>query len=291
MQVIARVVFAIGLVLALHCAARAGPLQVTAAENSYGDVARQIGGDAVNVASIISNPDQDPHLFELTPSIIRHVAGAQIVILNGANYDPWMNKLISATPRSGRIVLNVAELVGKGPGDDPHLWYAPGVMQVLAGALAETFSKVDSTQAAEYTARQQAFKHSLIDIDKKIEQIRAKFGALSVTATEPLFGYMVSALGLQMRNKRFQLAVMNNSEPSAADVAAFERDLKERTVKVLLYNKQAATNMTRRMIEIARRANIPVVGLTETEPAGMTYQSWVLAELDHLQKALAESSQ
>jgi zinc/manganese transport system substrate-binding protein len=291
MQLIARGLFAIGLVLALHCAARAGPLQVTAAENSYGDVARQIGGDAVNVASIISNPDQDPHLFELTPSIIRHVAGAQIVILNGANYDPWMNKLISATPRSGRIVLNVAELVGKGPGDDPHLWYAPGVMQVLAGALAETFSKVDSTQAAEYTARQQAFKHSLIDIDKKIEQIRAKFGALSVTATEPLFGYMVSALGLQMRNKRFQLAVMNNSEPSAADVAAFERDLKERTVKVLLYNKQAATNMTRRMIEIARRANIPVVGLTETEPAGMTYQSWVLAELDHLQKALAESSQ
>jgi zinc/manganese transport system substrate-binding protein len=291
MQVIARGLFAIGLVLALACAARAGPLRVTAAENFYGDVAREIGGDAVDVANIISSPEQDPHLFELTPSIIRHVAGAQIVILNGANYDPWMNKLISATPRSERIVLNVAELVGKGPGDDPHLWYAPGVMQVLAGALAETFSKVDSTKAAEYTARQQAFKHSLIDIDKKIEHIRAKFGGLSVTATEPLFGYMVSALGLQMRNQRFQLAVMNNSEPSAADVAAFEQDLKESKVKVLLYNKQAATNLTRRLLEIARRANIPVVGLTETEPAGMTYQSWVLAELDHLQKALAESSQ
>jgi zinc/manganese transport system substrate-binding protein len=281
---------AIGLVLALNCGAQAGRLQVAAAENFYGDIARQIGGDRVEVASIINNPDQDPHLFEITPSIIRHVAGAQIVILNGANYDGWMDKLVSATPRSGRIVLNIAQLAGKKAGDNPHLWYAPGAMQAVAAALAETLASIDSARAADYAARREAFNRSLAEIDTKIDHIRAKFAGVEVAATEPLFGYMVSQLGLQMRNQRFQLAVMNNTEPSAGDIAAFEQNLKEHKVKVLLFNRQATTNLTRRMLEIARRANIPVVGLTETQPAGMNYQSWILAQLDDLQKALADPS-
>jgi zinc/manganese transport system substrate-binding protein len=111
-----------------------------------------------------------------------------------------------------------------------------------------------------------------------------------VTATEPVFGYMVSALGLKMRNERFQLAVMNDTEPSARDIAAFEGDLKERKVKVLLFNKQASTKLTQRMVELARISNIRVVGVTETQPAGMNYQDWMLMQLDELQKALADSS-
>jgi zinc/manganese transport system substrate-binding protein len=289
MKSIGQGLWAIGLVLALHSAAQAGRLQVVAAENFYADVARQIGGDAVEVASIINNPDQDAHLFELTPSIIRRVTGAQMVILNGANYDPWMEKLLSAAPRPGRLVLNVAQLVGKNAGDNPHLWYAPGVMEHVAARLAALFSDIDPLHAADYAARLKAFKSSLTDIEEKIDQIRGRFGGLTVTATEPVFGYMVSALGLQARNQRFQLAVMNDAEPSAGDIAAFEQDLQEHKVKALLYNKQAPTNLSRRMLEVARRANIPVVGLTETEPAGMTYQSWMLAQLDALQTALAGS--
>jgi zinc/manganese transport system substrate-binding protein len=110
-----------------------------------------------------------------------------------------------------------------------------------------------------------------------------------VTATEPVAGYMVSALGLIMRNERFQLAVMNDTEPSARDIAAFERDLNEHKVKVLLFNKQASTKLTERMLEVARRSNVRVVGVTETEPAGMNYQDWMLMQLDELQKALADS--
>jgi zinc/manganese transport system substrate-binding protein len=289
-KLIPQALFAIALVLAANSPAQAGRLQVVAAENFYGDVARQIGGDRVEVASIINNPDQDPHLFELTPSIIRHVAGAQIVIFNGANYDPWMNNLIAAAPRPGRAVLNVAQLTGKKPPDNPHLWYAPEVMQVVAGALSETFGKIDPVHAADYAARQETFDRSLKEIDKKVDRIRAKFAGTPVTATEPLLGYMASALDLQMRNQRFQLAVMNNTEPSASDTAAFEQDLKEHKVKVLLFSRQAATNLSRRMLEIAHRVKIPVVGLTETEPAGATYQSWMLAQLDDLQKALADTA-
>ena len=85
-------------------------IAVVAAENFYGDIARQIGGDRVAVVSIMSNPDQDPHLFETTPAVVRQLAKAQIVILNGANYDPWMDKLLTAAPRPGRVVISAAQL-------------------------------------------------------------------------------------------------------------------------------------------------------------------------------------
>jgi zinc/manganese transport system substrate-binding protein len=99
---------------------------------------------------------------------------------------------------------------------------------------------------------------------------------------------MASALGLQVRNERFQMAVMNDTEPSARDIAAFERDLREHKVRVLLYNKQTSTKLTQRMLDIARRSKIPVVGVTETEPIGMSYQGWMLTQLADLQKALAQ---
>src|ERR1039458_4758769 len=103
MKTVIGLMLALGLILTAEPRARAadGKLSVVAAENFYGDVARQIGGDDVAVASVMSNPDQDPHLFETTPSIVKQIAGAQIVILNGADYDSWMDKLlkVSSKPR------------------------------------------------------------------------------------------------------------------------------------------------------------------------------------------------
>jgi zinc/manganese transport system substrate-binding protein len=100
---------------------------------------------------------------------------------------------------------------------------------------------------------------------------------------------MVAALGLEMRNGRFQVAVMNSSEPSARDIASFQQDLREHKAKVLIYNKQANTPLTERMLEIARQSKVPVVGVTETQPSGMNYQEWMLMQLHELQKALAAS--
>ena len=292
MRSIPRSVPAFGFLLAMTIGSTAqeAKLNVVAAENFYGDIAQQIGGDFVDVVSIMSNPDQDPHLFETTPTVIRQVGAAQIVIFNGADYDPWMNKLISATPRAGRIVVDVAELMGTKIGANPHLWYAPATIPAVAKALAGAFSKADSAHAPDYALRQQAFEASLTALDKKIQQIRAKYAGIVVTATEPVFGYMVSTLGLKMRNERFQLAVMNDTEPSAGDIAAFEQDLKDRKVKVLLFNKQASTKLTQRMLDVARRSNIRVVGVTETQPAGINYQDWMLMQLDELQNALADPS-
>jgi len=284
-------VFAFGLVFAAALAApsRAAEAQITvvAAENFYGDIARQVGGERVTVVNIMSNPDQDPHLFETTPGIVRQLANADIVIFNGANYDPWMDKLLAAAPRPGRTVINAAQLVGAKAGENPHLWYKPATMPLVAAALADTLAKVDSAHSSGYAARLKVALSSLDRVTQRVAQLRAKYSGTVITATEPVFGQMAEALALTMRNQRFQIAMMNDTEPSARDVAALESDLKERRVKALIYNRQVSEKLTERMREIANKAKVPVIGVTETMPAGISFQDWVLGELDVLDKALS----
>jgi zinc/manganese transport system substrate-binding protein len=286
-----KVAAALALILAFGQTAPArgaeSQIAVVAAENFYGDIARQIGGDRISVTSIMTNPDQDPHLFETTPGIVRQLAGAQIVILNGANYDPWMEKLLAAAPRPGRTVISAAQLVGRNPGDNPHLWYDPATMPAVANALAAALTKADSAHASDYAARLNTTLSGLARITQRVAQLKAKHGGAAVTATEPVFGPMAEALGLTMRNQRFQLAMMNDTEPSARDVAAFENDLKERKVKLLIYNSQVSEKLTERLRDIAVRAKVPVVGVTETMPANVSFQDWVLGELDAVDKALS----
>jgi len=265
----------------------AAPVKLVAAENFYGGIAQAIGGPDAEVASIMSNPDQDPHLFETSPSVVRELADAQIVVLNGADYDPWMEKLIAAAPRPGRVVINVADLMGKKPGDNPHLWYDPATMPKAAQAIADALGKADPAHAADYAARLQATLADLAKVQERAKALRAKWAGTPVTATEPVFGLMAEAVGLKMRNQSFQIAMMNDTEPSAKDVAAFEDDLRHHKVKALLYNKQVSSKVTQRLIDIANKAKVPVVAVTETQPADMSFQDWMLGELTALDKALS----
>jgi zinc/manganese transport system substrate-binding protein len=275
--------------LTLGAPARAADVKiaVVAAENFYGDIARQIGGDQVTVVSIMNNPDQDPHLFETTPGIVRQIAGAQLAIVNGADYDQWMEKLIAAAPQPRRKVIVAAELTHKKAGDNPHLWYDPATMPAVAKAIAAALSNADPAHKNDYAARLATFLASLKPINDKIAAIRSKFSGAPVTASEPVFGYMAQALGLKMRNEKFQLSVMNDTEPSARDVAAFEQDLKDHKVRVLFYNKQAASKIVQHLVGLARAGNIPVVGVTETAPPDLSYQDWMLGQLGDTEKALA----
>jgi zinc/manganese transport system substrate-binding protein len=268
-------------------AAQAAPVEIVAAENFYGDVATQLGGSDVQVTSILANPDEDPHLFEASPSTARAIAGAGIAIFNGADYDPWMAKLLAASPAAGREVIEVAALVHRKPGDNPHLWYDPGTMPVLARTLAAALIKRDPAHRADYEARLARFEASLAPLDDAVARLRHAYKGTPVTATEPVFGYMAAAIGLEMRNPRFQLAVMNDTEPGAAEIAAFQKDLKTRAVKVLFYNVQTSEALTERMKALARKSGVPVVGVSETEPPGTTYQAWMLAQLASLDRALS----
>ncbi len=261
-------------------------ITIVAAENFYGDIAQQLAGNHAQVTSILSNPDEDPHLFEASPSVARDLASAKIVIYNGVDYDPWMAKLVAANKAPGRRVIIVGELLHKKTGVNPHLWYDPPTAPAVAKAITAALVAEDPAHKSDYEQRLQAFTDSLKTLTAKIAEIRKSASGISVTATEPVFGYMATALGFKMRNERFQLAVMNNTEPAASDVAAFENDLKMKRVKLFFYNSQASDSAAQRLLKIAQENQIPVVGVTETQPAGKTFQQWMEGELDAVEKAL-----
>jgi zinc/manganese transport system substrate-binding protein len=296
MKTFSGLAFAAALALAASPAAQissanaAGAVKLVAAENFCGNIAHEIGGLEVEVVSILNNPDQDPHLFETSPAVARQLAAAQIVIYNGADYDPWIAKLLKAAPKADRMVIVAADLVHAKAGDNPHLWYDPATMPKVAQALADALSKADPDHAADYAARLKTTLASLARVQARVKALRAKWAGQPVTATEPVFGPMAMALGLQMRNQRFQIAMMNNTEPSARDFAAFEDDLKHHKVKALIYNKQVSGKLTERLIAIAERAKVPVVAVTETQPADISFANWMLSQLAALDKALAGSN-
>ena len=197
-------------------------IAVVAAENFYGSVAKEIGGEGVAVTSIMNNPDQDPHLFEVSAAVIRQIAAARIVVYNGADYDPWMTKLLTAVTSPGHVAIVAADLVHRRAGDNPHLCYDPATMPAVASALATALAASDPVHKDEYAARLKTFLASLAPLREKIAAIRGKYAGTPVTATEPVFAPMAEALGLKMDNERFQLAIMNDTEPSARDLAARE---------------------------------------------------------------------
>ena len=260
---------------------------IVAAENFYGDVAQQIAGPGVAVSSILSNPDEDPHLFEASPSVARNLSSASIAVYNGLDYDPWMAKLLGAAKSAKRQVIVVAALTHRPKGSNPHIWYDPATMPAYAQALAADLSTADPDHADDYKTRLQQFLDSLKPLQDRVADLRKRYAGTPVTATEPVFGEMAKALGLKMQNESFQLAVMNNTEPSVSDMLAMEGDLRLRKVKLLIYNGQATDTAAKRLLNIAYESKVPVIAVTETEPMGKDYSAWMLSQLDALDRALS----
>jgi zinc/manganese transport system substrate-binding protein len=289
-RIAALTALAAGMTFAHGAFAAEAKIPVVAAENFYGDVVKQLGGDRVDVTSILSNPDQDPHLFEASPKTARALQHASLVVYNGADYDPWMAKLLAASKDAKRTTIVAADLTGKKSGDNPHLWYDPATMPKVARAVSAALEAADPAHKSAYDANLAKFLDSLKPIDAKVADLHGHYAGVPVTATEPVFGYMSDAVGLDMRNMRFQLATMNDTEASAADIAAFERDLRDKRVRVLIYNSQATEALTKRMLKLAQQSGVPAISVTETEPAGKTFQQWMLGQLDALDHALATAA-
>jgi zinc/manganese transport system substrate-binding protein len=256
------------------------PVSIVAAENFYGDVAQQIAGPSAQVTSIMSNPNQDPHEFQTDAKTARAVADADIVIYSGIGYDDWMDKLLGVQGKPTRVVINVSSLIGARDGDNPHIWYDPKTMPALAAKLGEILH----AQAAAAN-----FTDSMTPELNKIAELKPKCAGMKVTATEPVFGYMAAALGFDMLNYQFQIAVMNDTEPSFQQTADYEKSLTSHTAKILFYNSQVTDPVTQRMQTLAKNNNIPVVGVTETQPLeAKSYQDWMLNELAAIEAALKQ---
>jgi len=266
------------------------PIKVVAAQNFYGEAAIAIGGDRVVVEIVAIGPDVDPHDFEPSPSIARSFADARVVIVNGADYDHWAEQLLESTERPQRVIVEAAGLIGVAEGENPHVWYDPRTMPAMAKALARTFAELDPNGADGYEARRSAYIDGLAAMKEKIASIRQRFEGTPITATEPVFGYMADALGLEMSNQDFQTAIMNETEPSAKEIAKVIDDIRDNRVKALIYNTQVDDAMTSQFLVVADEADVPIVGVTETTPNGVTYPDWMLNQLDTLEKALAGPS-
>jgi zinc/manganese transport system substrate-binding protein len=273
---------------AAHQTARPGALQVVAAENFWGNIAAQIGGDRVDVTSIISDPNTDPHLYESSANDAAAVAVADLVITNGLGYDEFMTKLLAGSGRADRGVVEAARVLGvSGPDANPHLWYdLPRVPQVAA-AIEQSLAAQDPAHAAEYERNLQSFNRSLSETDTVIAAIQRKYHGAPVAYTESVPAYLLAAAGLQVKTPDgFARSIEAGEDPAPADSAAMQGLLTSRSIKVLLYNAQATSPVTQRLRDLARQNGIPVVGVTETLPAAASYQSWQLDQVRSLLNAL-----
>jgi zinc/manganese transport system substrate-binding protein len=198
-----------------------------------------------------------------------------------------MTRLLGASPARADGLIVVAALLHLHPGDNPHLWYDPAAMPALVAVLATHLAR-DHADPDGLELRQARLLGSLRALRARIDGLRRKLAGAPIAATEPVFGPMVQALGLQDTQARFQLAVMNGAEPRAGDIAAFQDDLRAHRVRALITNSQTSNPAVLRLVEIARQSAIPVVSVSETLPPGETYQAWLGAELDALEAALRQ---
>src|ERR1700726_3234585 len=217
-----------------------GPVQVVAAENFWGSIAAQVGASHVHVTSIIVDPNADPHSYEPTAADARAVVDAQYVIVNGAGYDPWADKLLQANPVSGRRELNVGNFNGKHEGDNPHMWYNPDYVNAVASKIRDDLKAIDPADASAFDQSAQAFLTTgLKQYHDLIASIKAKYSGTPVGATESIFSYLAPALGLNLITPYSYLkAVSEGADISAADQATVEQQIRQKQIKILIYNSQ-----------------------------------------------------
>ena len=274
-------------------AAAASTSKITAigAENEYADVISQVGGKYVSVTAIESNPNTDPHTYEASPAVAREITAASLIVQNGVGYDTWATTIENASPNDSRKVINVQQLLGLPDSTpNPHLWYKPATMPAVATAVAADLAAIQPAHAAYFKSNAAAFIASLTAWNQAIAAFKAAHPGTPVATTEPVADYMLQAVGADnMTPWAFQADIMNGTDPSPQDVTIERSLFTQHKVKAFLYNQQVTDSLTESIIALAHTNGIPVIGVYETMPApGYDYQSWMLAEVNALNKAVTD---
>ena len=273
------------------CSTAGGAIQVVAAENFWGSLASQIGGSHVNVTSIVTDPNTDPHEYESNTAGARAIADACMVIVNGAGYDTWALNEIGASNAPHQTVLNVQVLLGQPIDANPHFWYSPYYVNTTVRAMYSDLVTIDPSNSAYYKQQYANLNSSLWTSYMKQELlIKRQFGGTPVASTESIFVYMANATGLRIITPpAFMEAVAEGNDPSSQDVATFQDQLNEgnATVRVLVYNAQTITPLTQSLLALAAKNEIPYIRISETiQPPNYTFQAWMQGEVGELQIAL-----
>jgi zinc/manganese transport system substrate-binding protein len=265
------------------------PISAVGVETEYADVIAQVGGRYVRTSAIVSDPNTDPHEFEVSPKIARKIAGAKLIVRNGIGYDDWAAKIIAAAPDPGRLVIDVQQLRGLPDSTpNPHLWYDPKTMPAVAAAVAADLSVLLPAEQNYFAANAQKFAASLAPWNAEIAAFKHDFPGAPVAVTEPVGDYLLAAAGVNILTPfTLQAAIMNGTDPSPQDVTTQNELFTDHKVKVFVYNQQVTDPLTESFLALARENHIPVVGVYETMPEpGYNYQSWMLAETLALREAM-----
>jgi zinc/manganese transport system substrate-binding protein len=266
----------------------AGRIVAVGAENQYANVISQIGGKYVTVSAIMSDPNTDPHTFEASPSVAQVVSAAKLVVQNGVGYDTFMNKIESASPSSSRKVIDAQALLGLPDSTrNPHLWYDPATMPKVAGALVKDLSALAPSHASYFAANAKRFEASLQPWLSAIAAFKRDHPGTPVATTEPVGDYMLEAAGTDNKTPwNLQADIMNGVDPAPQDISLQDNLFKDHAVKAFLYNQQVTDTLTQSFLKQAAKYHVPVVGVYETMPTGYNYQSWMLAEVNALKRAV-----
>jgi zinc/manganese transport system substrate-binding protein len=268
-------------------------LRVVAAENFWGSLAEQLGGSHVKVTSIINNPDADPHDYEPTAADGRAMAGAKLAIVNGVGYDAWAGKLLKANPSQKRTALTVGDLVGVKEGGNPHRWYSPPNVRQVIDAITADYNKLDPADAAFFDSQHDTVVDTnLKDYFGLVDQIKTSYAGTPIGASESIVAPLAEATGLKLLTpESFLAAISEGGDPTAADKATIDQQIKGKQIKLYVYNSQNATPDVQAQVEAAKTAGIPVSTVTETlSPAGASFQDWQVTQLTALKQALAQAT-
>jgi zinc/manganese transport system substrate-binding protein len=286
----------LGFLLLAACgtttAAPSATINVVAGENFWGSIASQLGGSRVRVQSVVTDPNADPHEYESSTNDARAFAEAKLVILNGAGYDVWGKKLLDANPANDRRVLDIAEMLGKKEGDNPHFWYDPGYVSRVADRITAEYKTIDPADGSFFDQQRSELTAKFEPYVSEIGTIKQRYGGTAVGATESIFQYMATALALNLTTPvEFMNAVAEGNDPPANAVATFQEQISRNQIKVLVYNVQTTTAVTTNIKSLAASHHIPTVGVSETlQPENLTFQDWQAKQLLALEAALKSSS-
>jgi zinc/manganese transport system substrate-binding protein len=267
----------------------AGKLKVAAAENFWGSIAAQLGGEKVTVSSIVVNPSTDPHSYEPVAADGVTMARSQMAIVNGIGYDTWASKLLAANPSSERVVLDVGKLLGLSQGDNAHQWYSPTSVQRVIDRIVADYKRLDPKDAAYFERRRETFETvALAGYDRLRREIRARYAGVPVGYSESIFQPLGQSLGLRLMTPySFAKAIAEGTDIGAQDKQTVDRQVESRAIDVWVYNSQNVTPDVQRVNQLARAARIPIATITETLlPASSTFEQWQETQLRDLKAAL-----
>ncbi len=266
---------------------QSGAVRVVAIEAVYGDIARQMGGSAVAVTTILNSPGADPHTYEPTARDADAIAAADIVVVNGLGYDAFADKLIAASPRNGRTTLDAGTLGGHHLGDNPHVWYETSTLRKVNDAIAAEITRREAARAMAISTGRNRFDAWLDRVAKRMQVESRRYGGTPVAITEPVFDYALHAMALAVATPAsFSHAIEEGNDPAPQDGAVMRSLLQGRHVAAFVYNRQTVEPATAQLLGVAKAAGVRVVPVTETLPPNTRVQAWIDGELDATLAAL-----